>query len=485
MTAISATSVSVVASGTALPAPTTVSLPLTAVTDLEAVEGMYVMFPQDLVISEHFNFDRFNEIVLTSERHLTPTAEFEPGPDAIAAAQAYQLDQITLDDGRTISNPEVTRHPNGQPCGVDNRFRGGDTVTGVTGVIDYSFGLYRVQATSGATYTPVNQRTSAPDNVGGSVTVASFNVLNYFTTDYPTGDPRDNACGPAQDQECRGADADQPLELTRQRDKILAALTAIDADVVGVIEIENHPGDMPTEDLVDGLNDIVGAGTYDYIATGAIGTDAIRVALVYKPANVSPVGFYAILDSMVDERFDDQKNRPVLAQSFMDTSTGGIFSVAVNHLKSKGSPCDDVGDPDLGDGAGNCNVTRVNAAATLVDWLAGDPTQSGDDDAMIICDLKSYDLEDPIDTIRRGRLHGPGPQLPRRGRLPLRLRRADRLLRPRARQRRVGRRDRRDDGVAHQRRRGGPPRLRHIVQERPGGTRSTRPTPTAPPITIR
>jgi predicted extracellular nuclease len=400
---ITATSVTVVTSGNALPAATTVNLPLTAVTDLEAVEGMYVTFPQDLVISEYFNFDRFNEIVLTSERHLTPTAEFDPGPGAIAAAEAFLLDRITLDDGRTISNPEVTRHPNGQPFGLDNRFRGGDTVTDVTGVIDCSFGLYRIQPTAGAIYTQVNRRSSAPDGVGGSVTVASFNVLNYFTTlDYPPGDPRDNACGPAQDQECRGADADQPLELTRQRDKILAALTAIDADVVGLIEIENNPGDGPTADLVAGLNAITGEGTYDYVATGAIGTDAIRVALIYKSANVSLVGSYAILDSSVDGRFDDEKDRPALAQTFMDTATGGVFTVAVNHLKSKGSPCDDVGDPDLGDGAGNCNVTRTNAAAALVDWLAGDPTQSGDDDALIIGDLNSYDREDPIDTIVAG-----------------------------------------------------------------------------------
>ncbi len=83
----------------------------------------------------------------------------------------------------------------------------------------------------------------------------------------------------------------------------------------------------------------------------------------------------------------------------MDTTTGGVFTVAVNHLKSKGSACDDVGDPDLGDGAGNCNVTRTLAAAALVDWLSGDPTGSGDEDFLIIGDLNSYDKEDPIDAI--------------------------------------------------------------------------------------
>ena len=126
------------------------------------------------------------------------------------------------------------------------------------------------------------------------------------------------------------------------------------------------------------MNAVNGAGTYDYVSTGTIGTDAIKVALIYKPASVSLVGSYAILDSSVDSRFIDTKNRPTLAQTFMDSSTGGVFTVAVNHLKSKGSACNDVGDPDLGDGAGNCNLTRKAAAEAMVDWLATDPTGSGD-----------------------------------------------------------------------------------------------------------
>ena len=143
-------------------------------------------------------------------------------------------------------------------------------------------------------------------------------------------------------------------------------------------------------------------GPTTYIATGAIGGDAIRLALIYKPATVTPQGAYAVLDSSVDPRFLDTKNRPVLAQTFLDNSSGGVFTVAVNHLKSKGSDCNDVGDPDLGDGAGNCNLTRTAAAEALVDWLATDPTESGDADVLIIGDLNSYDKEDPIDALLAG-----------------------------------------------------------------------------------
>jgi Ca2+-binding RTX toxin-like protein len=82
--------------------------------------------------------------------------------------------------------------------------------------------------------------------------------------------------------------------------------------------------------------------------------------------------------------------------------------VAVNHLKSKGSDCNDVNDPDTGDGQGNCNLTRLAAAQALVDWLATDPTGSGDPDFLIIGDLNSYAKEDPIDAIKAGPDDMPG-----------------------------------------------------------------------------
>ena len=71
----------------------------------------------------------------------------------------------------------------------------------------------------------------------------------------------------------------------------------------------------------------------------------------------------------------------------------------MNHFKSKGSPCDDVDDPGLGDGQANCNLTRTSAAQALVDYLASDPTASGDPDILIIGDLNAYAMEDPIAAI--------------------------------------------------------------------------------------
>jgi hypothetical protein len=391
-------------------APVEVEMPFSSSTFLERFEGMLVRFPQALVISEYFNYDRFGEIVLAlplegESRHFTPTSVVEPGDPAIDRLAEYLLRRITLDDGLSVQNPEFTRHPNGDGFGLDNTFRGGDTVANTVGVLGFDFSLYRIQPTAPADYTAANARPDAPEEVDGDLRVAAMNTLNFFiTADYPSDDPLDNACGPLNNVECRGWDFDQPDEFDRQRDKLLAALLGLDVDVVGLNEIENTTGVEPLGDpalgLVAGLNDALGDGTYDFIDTGTIGGDTIRVGLIYQPDVVTPVGDFEVLTSAVDPRFDESLSRPALAQTFEENATGERFTVVVNHLKSKGSTCP--GDPDLGDGQGNCNLTRLAAAQALVDWLATDPTGSGDPDFLIAGDLNSYAMEDPIDAIKAG-----------------------------------------------------------------------------------
>lgn len=374
LTRIAAIDAAVCPDGLELPAATELELPAQPAT-YESLEGMYVTMPQTLTILEYFDFDRFGEIVLGTDRQYQPTATFDPGsPEAIALAAANAANRITVDDGRSVQNPDPAIHPNGEEFTLENTFRGGDLVTDVTGVLDFAFSKWRIQPTEGAEYEAVNLRPDVPD-VGGNFTVASFNVLNYFTT-----------------LNSRGALT--PEEFERQEAKIVAALAEIEADVFGLIEIENN-GDTAVGTLVQALNDVVGPETYDFISTGVLGTDVITTALIYKPSAVTPVGDHAVLDSLVDPRFNDDANRPALAQTFADVETGEEVTVVVNHLKSKGSAC--AGDPDLGDGQGNCNLTRTAAAQAMVDWLATGPTGAEPGRELIIGDLNSYDKEDPID----------------------------------------------------------------------------------------
>ena len=70
--------------------------------------------------------------------------------------------------------------------------------------------------------------------MGGNLRISTFNVLNFFST-LDEGAPH---CGPRRDQNCRGAKGRQ--EQMRQLDKIAAALTVINADVIGLLELENN-----------------------------------------------------------------------------------------------------------------------------------------------------------------------------------------------------------------------------------------------------
>jgi len=333
-----------------VPAAAIVNLPVTAVDDFERWEGMLITVPDTLYVSGNFTQGRFGEVDLSVGAPLdNPTNVAAPGPDAAALRELNNRSRIQLDDGSNVQNPGTLRT--------------GDSIAGLTAVLSYSFGAYELHPVDALNFTRVNTRPAPPD-VGGAVRVASINVLNFFTTLDDSG----SICGPGSNLGCRGADTAD--ELTRQRDKLVAAISKLDAHVVGLVEIENHPFDVPITDLVNGLNAVPGAGTYDYISTLAIGTDAIRVGLIYQSAVVTPVHSFAVLDSSVDPLFNDQRNRPVLAQSFHENSSEAVFTVAVNHLKSKGSSCASIGDPDIGDGQGNCNATRTAAAVALVDWLA-------------------------------------------------------------------------------------------------------------------
>jgi predicted extracellular nuclease len=375
----------IVSSGNSLPNAANIVLPFSDATFLECYEGMRATFTQTLTVTENYNLGRYGELVLSNGRLWNPTNVVSPGDAANALQAENDLNRIVLDDGSTIQNPDPIIFP-APGLSAHNTVRSGDTVQNLTGTIYYSYGAYRVHPTDEPEFISSNPRLETPEPPGGSLKVASFNVLNYFTT------IDDSAC--PYDGGCRGADT--PEEFERQRAKIIQAMLAIDADIFGLMEMENHPSDESLQDLVDGLNDALAATTYAYIPTGAIGTDAIKVALIYNLNTVLPLGDFAVLDSTVDPEFVDTKNRPSLAQTFMETATGEKLTVVVNHLKSKGSSCDDLGDPDIGDGQGNCNQTRTAAAQALVNWLAADPTDSEDPDFLIIGDMNVYAMEDPI-----------------------------------------------------------------------------------------
>jgi predicted extracellular nuclease len=405
---------SIVHCGTGSVAPVDVTLPFPSADYLERYEGMLVRLPQTLFVTEHFHLGRFGQVVMSSEERLPqPTNVVPPGPAALALQAANDLNRIIIDDASNSQNPDpILFGRGGNPLSASNTLRGGDTATGIVGVMTYTWAgnaasgnAYRVRpihALDGyVDFVAANPRPVAPPAVGGALKVVGMNLLNFFHTFESCtlgvdGDPTD----------CRGANTAE--EFDRQWPKTVAAILAMDADIIGVNEIENDGYDSSSaiQFLVDQLNAASAPGTYAFIdvdaATGqenALGTDAIKVGLLYRPAAVTPVGQTAALntEAFVNGGDSAPRSRPSLAQAFEQNSNRARFIVNLNHLKSKGSACDD---PDAGDGQGNCNGVRVQAAHELMAWLAADPTRTGERDILMIGDYNSYAMEEPIKVIK-------------------------------------------------------------------------------------
>lgn len=386
LTEITSPTVTILASGKPLPATTSITLPLDSAAAAERWEGMRVQFPQSLVVTGNYTLARYGEMVVAPRRQMAPTQVAHPGIPAQAAMRADSLARLVVNDASNIQNPAAVPYPSGG-LSASNTLRTGTIVDGLVGVLDYAFGLWTLQPTQAPSFTNANPRTSPPAAPTGHLRVASFNVLNYFTT---LGTP--TSCGPLRTLECRGAT--DSVEFRRQKAKILSAIRRLDADIVGLMEIENHPDDSALLDLVKGLNDSSAPGTWTHVSTGPLGGDAIKVALIYRPSRVQATDSVARLTRSIDPEFVDTLNRVPLARTFLHAGSGQRFTVVVNHLKSKGSACS--GDPDAGDGQGNCNQVRARAARALARWTKSRPTGTTSPHVLLLGDFNAYAQEDPI-----------------------------------------------------------------------------------------
>tara|TARA_B110000196_G_scaffold48792_1_gene39469 strand:+ start:21202 stop:23928 length:2727 start_codon:yes stop_codon:yes gene_type:complete len=376
--------VAVCATGQSVSA-TKISLPLASQDDLEAFEGMLVTLDQELVVTNNFGLGRYGEVELATERLYQGTQVAMPGDAANAVEVENLTKKILVDDGSTVQNSDPTAYPT-PGLSAENTLRTGDSVNSVTGALAYSFSTYRIHPTVAPQFIATNPREDAPElNPEADLRVASFNALNYFNGDgqgagFPTS---------------RGADSLE--ELVRQEAKLVSAISAMQADVVGLMEIENDGfGEFSAiASLVNALNDADSANEYAFVDfnVNQVGTDAITTALIYRANKVEEVGSAAITTAAPF----DFSNRTPIAQSFKSLESQEVFTVAVAHLKSKGGCGSASGaNEDQNDGQACWNEIRTEGASAFADWLDSKPTGVDDEDIILVGDMNAYAMEDPI-----------------------------------------------------------------------------------------
>ena len=364
--------------------PLAVKLPLAQLSDWEKLEGELVRFNQTLTVNDTYDLGRYGEITLADARLMVATEIMHPGAEAAALTAQQQLHMLVLDDGLLKQNPDPVMFA-GNTLSAANTLRVGDTLSGIEGIVLQDDRGYRIVPSRQPVYTAQNPRPAKPTaKPAEALRIASFNVLNFFNG---TGQ------SPAFPTK-RGASS--AAEFERQRAKTITALAALDADVIGLLEVENNGyGQHSALASLTGALNKVSAKPYRFIITSEQpGDDAIKVALLYRPSSVSVEGKAAML---LTKPFD-WGSRPPLAQSFRHLASNELVTVSINHFKSKGSCPKDAAsaDADQQDGQGCWNALRTTSAKALSDWLRSQPTGVKTDKQIILGDLNAYRMEDPL-----------------------------------------------------------------------------------------
>ena len=415
------------------------ALPVTATwpaadADREKLESMLFAPTGAYTVTNTFTTSQFGEVGLAfgDTPLLQPTEVGAPGSaEAGAAAASNVARAVVLDDGASTNFLSTANRAQTPPyVSLDTPLRVGALAEfNKPVVVDYRFSTWRLNPTSQVTQATTaadrttfkDTRTPAPDAAalaGADLTVASFNVLNYFTTlgvDVPGCTPfADRAGTGITVRSCTAANGPRgawdAASLQRQQDKIVTAINATDADVIGLMEIENSAAvdgvasaDEALATLVGALNAATGTNTWAYVPSSAelpapAEQDVITNALIYQIAAVTRVGDARALGDQGGAGQPFVNAREPIGQAFAPAGGGEPFFVAVNHLKSKGSAGPLPGDADSGDGQGASNASRVAQATALRDWV---PTVLDDyadsiEDVALLGDFNAYTQEDPL-----------------------------------------------------------------------------------------
>ena len=367
--------------------------------DWRSMLGQEVTVTGDLVVVDTYDLVRRGQVKVARDRLYIPTNRFDPNdadPNATSFEGGSNVAKVTkaqkqndeatiiIDDGSADENifpptlfPNLGKtHPS---------VRVGSVLKGVSGKLVKAGNNLLLVPNEPLQWTPA-KRPQRPDVGEASVTVSSFNVLNYFTT---IDDGGNNA---------RGADSES--ELKRQEAKLVSAIIGLQADVIGLMEIENN---LDAENrLVAALNREIGkeafrgCGLPDGFREAPGGQNAIRVGIIYRADRVAPVGEVSMIR---DDAF--HAARTPIVQRFKSRTADNPFAVIVNHFKSKGgADRADVANKNKGDGQGAYNATRRSQSMAISNYI--DELKQGDREprVLVIGDLNAYGQEDPIDAMR-------------------------------------------------------------------------------------
>lgn len=332
--------------------PVNISNPLTWTTDdLRSYVGQTVVFDVPFYVTNNYS-DSYLEI--SPRRVFVPTNQAFPGTTEYSSI--------------VLANSDATV----KLYGVNDYHRMGEKLMGLTVKVTSSTSV----TLSG---TPVFQGNTREDLERGhedigdyNVKVCTMNLEYYLVENYGDGFGPDNA-----------------TQANRQHQKLLNALAAVDADIYGLVEIEQ--GQAALSKMASALTSRLGH-PFSYVNDGGSSSGSYtKVGYIYRSDKIETYGQLQNIDNP-----SPLHRKKTLA--FQLKANGEKFIFSLNHFKAK-SGTGTGQDADQGDGQGVFNYTRTREAEAVVRTLTSNISYFDDPDVLIMGDLNAYAKEDPVQTL--------------------------------------------------------------------------------------
>jgi predicted extracellular nuclease len=354
------------------PAALELSLPWSEKQLPEALENMRVTVTDPLTVVDLHHLYRYGQVTLATRDQWIPTQRQRPGHKMPSVLEKQQNARLVLDDGSSITNPDrIAWLGNRRPP------RAGEQTGTMTGILDYRFDAWRLHPDRPPRLLRRNPRPDVPLRPAeANLRIMTINLHNYFN-----GNGRGGGF-----ESSRGARS--PDALVRQTDKLVAALTMPDPDIIAVMELEadGHGAHSSIAQIARALGE-----PWRFVHTGQDQSQrAIRNGLLYRADRIQLRGATQRLE------LAKHQGRPVLAQSFSLIGAGPQVRIAVTHLKSKSCRGAEGTNRDQGDGQGCWAEARTRAAERIAAWLDSLPEADSHRGTLITGDLNSYAKEDPL-----------------------------------------------------------------------------------------
>jgi predicted extracellular nuclease len=417
---------------------------------------------QGLVITRSYGFNVngyvHNMSAAYKHANVQPNQEFVAGT-AFSVNQENQNKSNTLiiDGFFPVEDGKIAYYPTFHTDSANNTIRINDKINSIQGVIvesEFGYKLLVSEVIDSSNFTR-EARPTSPDlsttvaDGNFPIKIATQNVLNLFNSPFGGAD---NLHGGN-----RGANTE--LEYIHQTAKLVEAIYGLDADIVGLMEIENNGfSDTGTiaafveainakyyaprgEDSKDPASSINKYAFLGFDSNGdtvldeldSIGSDVITSGIIYRPLKVSiestkiipmpqqhaPVTRDYKGDIVIDDHGDvlesgDNYQRDTVTATFVINQTGKRLTVAVNHFKSKGSTChedwqgvdfsaDQFNDKgQYENDQGKDDAPDLDFQGQCEHFRVAAAVQLGDEldkiggDRVVMGDMNSYAKEDPI-----------------------------------------------------------------------------------------